>query len=131
MGIKITKDKGQDLTVHVVTGPVSEAEMYDALTKLYKQEPTMHLLWDMSKAEVGHVTTDTLRRFVRKAAQMGERRQGGRTAIIAPQDLQYGLARMSEFFAEMESAPYNLRVFRSKEEALQWLKSDDISLPGA
>jgi len=124
MGIKITKD--EDLTVHDVTGPISEVEMYDALEKFYKQEPTALLLWDMSQADAGHVTSEILQKFIKKSAELGVSRQGGRTAVIAPDDLQYGLARMSEAFSKMESAPYSFRAFRTREEALQWLKPAEI-----
>ena len=47
-----------------------------------------------------------LRKFIRRAAQIGVRRQGGRTAVVASDDLQFGLARMSETFADLESMPY-------------------------
>ncbi len=113
--------------MHDVTGPVSEVEMYDALEKFYKQEPTALLLWDMSQADVSQITSDILQKFAKKSAELGVSRQGDRIAVIAPEDLQYGFARMSESFSEMESAPYSFRAFRTREEALQWLKSADIS----
>lgn len=127
MGIKITRDEDRDLTIHDVAGPVSEEEMYDALENFYKREPTALLLWDMSQADVSQVTTETLQRFIRKSTQLGGSRQGGRTAVIASEDLQYGLARMSEVLTEIESAPYSFRAFRSRQEALRWLKSGDLS----
>lgn len=127
MGIRTTKDKGQNLTVHDVKGPVSEADMDDALEKFYMQDPTTLLLWDMSQAEVSHVTPERLQKFIKKSAELEVHRQGGRTAIVASEDLQFGLARMSEIFAEIESVPYSFNAFRSREEALQWLKSADIS----
>ena len=129
MGIKITRDEDQDLTIHVVTGPASEAEMYEALDSFYQREPTALLLWDMSQSDVSHVTPDILQKFVRKSVELEVDRQGeGRTAVIAPEDLQYGLARMSEAFAELESAPYSNRfsAFRTRQEALQWLKAEDL-----
>ena len=125
MGIKITRDEDQDLTIHDVTGPVSEEEMYDALENFYKRESTTLLLWDMSQTDVSHVTTDILQRFISRSVELGFHRQGGRTAVFASEDLQYGLARMSEVYAEMESAPYSFSVFRSRQEALLWLTSDD------
>jgi len=127
MGIKITRDEDRDLTIHDVTGLISEGEMYDALENLYKQEPTALVLWDMSQADESKVTPDILQRFVRKSAELGVRRQGGRTAVFAPKDLQYGFARMSEAYTEIESAPFIFRVFRSRQKALQWLTSDKIS----
>jgi hypothetical protein len=77
----------------------------------------------MTLAEVAHITTDVLRRFVRKAAAIAGRRAGGRTAVIAPQDPQFGLARMSEAFTELESSPVVLRAFRNRVEAVFWLRS--------
>ena len=95
MPIETTRDKGQDLTIHVVTGPVFEAQMYRTLEDFYDREPTALVLWDMSQAELSQVTPDMLQKFIRRAAEIGVRRQGGRTAVVASDDLQFGLARMS------------------------------------
>jgi len=127
MGIKITRDEDQDLTIHDVTGTVSEEEMYDAQENFYKKEPTTRLLWDMSQTDVSHVTPDILQKFIRRSVDFGLQHQGGRVAVFASEDLQYGLARMSQAFTEMESAPYSFNVFRSRKEALDWLISEDPS----
>jgi hypothetical protein len=127
MGIKITRDEDQNLTIHDVTGIVSEEEMYDALENFYIKEPTKRLLWDMSQTDVSHVTPDILEEFIRGSVNFGSLHNGGRVAVFASQDLQYGLARMSKAFAEMESALYSFNVFRSRKEALDWLISEDPS----
>ena len=127
MGIKTIKDGKQDLTVHEATGLISEADMYEAQQKFFKKDPTTLLLWDMSEADVSLLTSDFLRKIVQKAGQLGVLRQRGRTAVVAPEDLQFGLARMSGVFSEMESASYSFCPFRTREEALQWLRSDKPS----
>lgn len=127
MTIKITRDESQDLTIHDVTGLVSEQEMYDALENFYNREPTALLLWDMSHTDVNHVSPDILRQFIRKSTELGSRRSGGRTAVYASENLQFGFARMSEAYAEFESAPFSFRAFRSRQKALQWLKYGDPS----
>ncbi|HUL29981.1 MAG TPA: hypothetical protein VLZ03_05950 [Thermodesulfobacteriota bacterium] len=127
MPIETTRDQERNLTVHVVTGPVSEQEMYGTLEEFYKREPTALLLWDLSKADLSWVTPNMLQRFVRKAVKLGARRRGGRTAVVAPEDLQYGLGRMTEAFVESESAPFSFHVFRSRQDALSWLMADDAS----
>ena len=124
MAIKITRDEGQDLTIHTVTGPVSEEGMYEALENFYNQGPSASLLWDMSQAEVSHVTASVLEAFVQRATILGTQRKGGRTAIYAPYDLQFGLGRMSQVFAEQESSPFEFQVFRSRQHALEWLMTD-------
>ena len=127
MGIKITRDDDQNLTIHDVTGPVTEEEMHDVLENFYKREPTALLLWDMSQADVSHITTDILQKFVKKSAELGASRQGDRIAVIASEDLQYGLARMSEAIVNIVSAPYIFAIFRTRQEALTWLKQSDLS----
>ncbi len=127
MPVETLRNQDQDLTTLVVTGAVSEAEMYEALEGFYRQKPTVFLLWDMSQADLAHVTPDMLQRFIRRGAQLGAARRGGRTAVIAPGELQYGLSRMSEMFFELEDTPFSFRVFRSRHEALLWLNAADTS----
>lgn len=43
-----------------------------------------------------------------------------RAAIVAPDDLTYGLARMHEAFREQEGLEN--KVFRTEQEAMAWLK---------
>ena len=124
MAINITRDEVKDLTIHAVIGPVSEEEMYDAIENFYNREPTMFLLWDMSQAEVADVASSVLEAFVQRSTTLGVKRKGGRTAVFAPYDVQFGLGRMSEAFAELKSAPFKFRVFRSRQHALEWLFSD-------
>lgn len=122
--IATTQDFEQDLTVHIVTGRISEQEMFATLENFYEHRFTTLLLWDMSQADLQHVTPDILQRFVRRAAELGVMRRGGRTAVVGASALQYGLARMSGAFTEMHAAPYAFRAFRTHEQALAWLKSD-------
>ena len=124
MAITITRDDGKDLTTHVVTGPVCEEEMYKALEEFYAREPTRFLLWDMSQAAVADVTSSVLEAFVQRSATLGTQCEDGRVAVFAPQDVQFGLGRMSEAFAEQKSVPFGFRVFRSRRNALEWLMSD-------
>ena len=126
MSIITTWTQKENLTIHTVSGLASEEDMYRALAGDGNRETTAFVLWDMSRAEVAHVTSDILRRFIRKATELGEARQGGRTAVVAPEDLQFGLARMSEVFSEEESSPFGFRAFRTRAEALLWLQTGKV-----
>ena len=44
-----------------------------------------------------------------------------RMAIVAPQDLAFGLSRMFEIYREQQQIA--VRVFRTRTEALAWLKN--------
>ena len=75
----------------------------------------------MSSGELDDVSVARLRTFIRQGAQMGTRRSGGRTAIVAPQGLAFGYGRMSEASMTAEQAPFEFRVFITEAEARIWL----------
>jgi len=49
-----------------------------------------------------------------------EQRGTGEAAMVAPADLEYGMLKMVQIFSE-GAAPFDVRVFRSLDEALTWL----------
>ena len=126
MPVRRTREDGEEFTRLNVTGHVLAEEMHEALEEFYASEPTKLLLYDMSFAEVWHITPDMVLDFVRRAARLGARRPGGRTAVVAPGDLQFDLSMMSQAFHALESKKVDLRVFRSQEDALSWL-TDKVS----
>ena len=59
--------------------------------------------------------------------QFSETSAHPKVAIVAPNDLVFGLARMYEVFSELEKVPWDLVVFRAVDAALAWLGlSDDF-----
>jgi hypothetical protein len=129
MPIKTTRDRSNELTEHVVSGLIIDDEMFACQKEFYEGGPTRLQLWDMTAADLAKITTDGLRRFVGRAAMLGEVRRGGRTAVIVRSGEQYGLARMAEVFGEFESLPFAYAVFRSRDEALAWLLAESKSQP--
>lgn len=125
MPIETTRNKNQNLTIHVATGQVTEDEIITTLENFYGGESTEQVLWDMSEADVATITPAVTQQLIRKTAKLSANRQRSRTAVIAPSDLKFGLGRMAESYAELEALPYNYRVFRSREKALEWLVSND------
>ena len=121
MAVECLLDAENELTTLVATGPVISGELGDALRQFYADNPTRLLMWNMSSAQLDEVNAGRLRTFIRQAAQMGTRRSGGRTAIVAPQDLAFGYGRMSEAFMSAEDAPFDFRVFRTEAETRAWL----------
>lgn len=45
-----------------------------------------------------------------------------RAAYVCPVDLEFGLFRMYQSYAEMQGVTTGMKVFRSRDEALLWLK---------
>ena len=126
MPVRRAREEDQELTRLVVSGHVLEEDMHEALEEFYNDQPTKLLLWDMSLAQLWHITPGMVLDFVRKAVKLGAKRAGGRTAVLAPDDLLFDLGMMSQAFHSQESKHVVLRIFRSEEEALSWLTTEKI-----
>ena len=72
-------------------------------------------LWDLREVTEISVTPDT----VRQLASARSFKPGARRAVVAPNDLAFGLARMFQLLHD--EAPEEFRVFRSVKGARSWL----------
>jgi len=53
-----------------------------------------------------------------------EERKGGKSAVVASSDLQYGLSRILGALYEIKDFPTQLKIFRIMDEAFEWLDQD-------
>jgi len=124
MPVKTVIDQERDITEHIASGDVIDDEMFEAQREFYDNGPTSLQLWDMTECSVTGVTIGGMRTFIEKASRQGVARKNGKTAVVVNSQLQYGLARMAEAFAEFASIPFAFRVFRERDEAVVWLKEE-------
>ena len=84
-------------------------------------------LWDFRTLSRGPASSDELR----QAAELVGRRRalwpGSRSAIVVARDVDFGLARMFQVFAEGMGVDY--QVFREVETALEWLEASPLPSP--
>ena len=64
---------------------------------------------------------------IRARGEYGARLRATRWALVVQNDEAYGMGRMAEVFAEIltEPPPVELRVFRSRVEAVAWARGED------
>jgi hypothetical protein len=77
------------------------------------------LLLDTTKSEVLGTRTPAQIRVVAQALAPFAERIGGRCAIVATEDIHFGLSRMGSVYSE--SIGVETEVFRNEDEALAWL----------
>ena len=125
MPITATVESSRNLTRLVVAGVVSAAEMRRAIEQFWESPAlTRDVIWDYSEASLTKLSVGELRDLVPVGKRYGHRlaeRRGGKTAIVAPGDLAYGMMRVSETLSGMSEYTFEIRVFRSMEEADAWL----------
>jgi len=118
-------DVGQNLTVITANGSVTSDDIIGALEDFYKHSYTLNLLWDFTRAHETGIDKPQMHRIVEAAKSHAHLRAGGKTAIVGPEDAQFGVGRMYEAFSELAGHPVAHGVFRSVREALVWLNTKE------
>jgi len=87
-------------------------------------EPGNRSLWDMRDLDVEEFGTEQIEELVRINEKFESVRGAGRAAAVTSRDVQYGLGRMFEAYADRLQSGFQARVFRTVDEAMVWLTDD-------
>ena len=124
MSITTAIDHYKKLATHIVTGETSFDEIMATIRQFWEGRPTKNVLWDFTKANLIHVAYYEAMQIVNYTRPQTEKRIGGKTAFVASKDLENGISREFKALREFHNPPYQLEVFRSVEEANQWLDQE-------
>jgi hypothetical protein len=119
--IETTCDPSRDLTVVKATGKMTSDDFLDWTANYYSGSTTLHVLWDLSEANLSELNTGNIRDDAKLTKSLADKRKGGKTAIVSGNALEYGLSRMLETFYEMEEVPFEVQVFYNINDAMEWL----------
>lgn len=118
--VKVANEK--DLTVFSVEGSITADEILGSKTKYYYiKEPTRHVIWDFSNGTAEKISSHEFQVLAHQMKPLSIMRRGGKTAIVAKKDIDFGLGRMYTAYATVEKLPINYRVFRDIEDATYWI----------
>ena len=94
-------------------------DMYELLDQLGEMEDSELRMYVMIDAEILLSTAE-----VREGAEYAreKKNQPRRIAVVAPGDITYGISRIFKVFRESQET--ELQVFRSLDDAREWLRSD-------
>jgi hypothetical protein len=98
---------------------------YDGIVEAIKQhypKATHHIIWDLSNSTVSEMTKDDFKQIPAAAKQYLPNRSGGMTAYVSNVTSDFGLLRMYTAYAEIAEMPYGYRVYKTMEDALEWLE---------
>ena len=120
-------DENAQLTIYTAKGSISGEEVKKAIKDFYEHGPvTRNVLWDVSLAVLVDLSAEDVRQIAHVPRQSLELRQDGKTAIVAPSDLAYGLSRMYQTSSQPEALPFEVQVFRDSEAAHKWLAEKTV-----
>ncbi|MCG7853750.1 MAG: hypothetical protein MIO92_14620 [Methanosarcinaceae archaeon] len=103
-------------------GEGDAARVMEAMLSHPEWKPGTPRCYDVSGLDSGSLTIDEMRRIASFAAIHKDQLGGGKIAMVASRDLEYGFSRMLSVLAT-QFGKSDLEVFRTREEALAWLSS--------
>jgi len=119
--IRFTTDTSRDLSIYTCTGELSADEIMKTVKSIYEGTPSRNIIWDLAESDVSSIKADEVRELARGVKRLAHSREGGKTAIVSPKDISYGIGRMYQIFAEIYVQSSQIEVFRSKLEAERWI----------
>jgi len=93
------------------------------LVEHHKWKPGTNVLYDLRDSDFRDLSRLDVERRARYTQSLGEKIGKARLACVMNQNLDYGIARMWEIITMMGDVPFEIRVFRSIAEAVEWLHS--------
>lgn len=122
MAIRIEIDGATKLRVVTFEGAISDADVINTFAAYWQShdyDPSLNELYDLSPVTYEDVSTEGLRKIAGVNLDLNRDGPGVKVAMYAPTDVAFGLIRMYQVFVEGSSS--EMRVFRDRDEALQWL----------
>ena len=122
-------DKTKNLTIYTLVGELTLDDILNAIKSFWEaHELTLGILWDLRNANLTNLKSSDIERIAGFIDQYGyrfEERKGGKAAVVASSDLQFGLSRVLETLYEIKDFPAKLQIFRIMDEAMAWLDQDE------
>jgi hypothetical protein len=118
-------DAASGLVTFMVSGKVTSEGLIKALKEMLsdpKFRKGANNLWDFRNIDSGEITATDIQEIAEFIEKNKERRgEGYKVAFVVIRDVDFGLARMYEGYAGR--LPFTVRVYRSMDEALSWIRS--------
>jgi uncharacterized protein YbgA (DUF1722 family) len=107
-----------------VEGSLTFDEQITTLQEFYSADPTANVLWDFRGHKGNRISSEEVQKIISLVKSYGNKRPKGKTALVSNKDLDFGLSRVSEAYANIENLPWEIRSFRSMDEALKWINDE-------
>jgi hypothetical protein len=116
----------EKLTVFTGEGEISYSETWETMSRDYKSihpGTTKNILWDLRNASVASITASQVTKLADLSDNYSKQRGGGKTAIVASHDLNFGVAK--EYEGQTMSLSREFVVFRDIDKAYKWIEEPE------
>jgi len=117
-------DPSQALTTLTAEGDITFEDIIGVVKNFENNPPEKNILWDFSEAYPADPfdaeDMDRIATLANKNLKI-RNQADGKTAYVATSDFVFGITRMYTTYLELQQPSHEIQVFRSLEEARQWL----------
>jgi len=113
-------DRSKDLTIFTATGDVTFKEMISIFDSYYEAGSTHYEIYDFSRGTGETVTFKQIGQMIEKGASRPSHKNW-QTAIVVSNDIGFKMARIFQGMTEIGKTPQKAKVFRSLDDAYEWL----------
>jgi hypothetical protein len=129
MPITSQVDKTKNLIIYTMTGELTLDDIQNKIKSFWEaHDLTLNTLWDARSAKLTNLKSSDMERItalISRYRHRFEERRGGKSAVVASSDLQFGLSRVLGTLYEIKDFPAKLQIFRIMDEAMAWLDQDE------
>jgi len=124
MPIQRHTDQANRLTTLTAVGEIAPDDLMEVVESFKNDLPELNILWDFRKAHPSRsLNAEAMKQIAVLVKITIGSRTNGKTAFVAPSDLTFGLSRMHMTHLKIEKSAHKTNVFRTLDEALQWLET--------
>jgi hypothetical protein len=119
--IEMSISQDGKLAVHTCVGKITVDDIVQETEALREAGAPKNSLWDLREADLTEISTEDIESLARMMKETLPDELSGKTAIVVTGDLGFGLGRAYEAYADVTKQPEDIMVFRTIEEAHEWL----------
>ena len=124
MPIKTQIIPDKNLMIRTASGTLTIPDVLNTINNVLTDEnfiKDMHAIWDFSNATFHQGTTEEISKVIEHLKKsLNSRGSNYKIAIVAPEDLNYGISRI--FAAYGSELPLPIGIYRTIDDAYHWLE---------
>jgi len=115
-------DRPKDLTIFTVIGDVEFDELVHTHNSYGDAGLTRFEIYDLRNGTLESFTSEQMNQLaIVGKASIDLRPKGCKTALVVSKDIDFGMGRVYQALSEIEGVTWETEIFRSMDEAYQWL----------
>lgn len=118
-----------NLLIASVTGVLTADEVIAVVKEYYPNGIVKDVIWDLTNGSLNAISRSGFESIAKVTRQILENgfRKGGKTVFVGTRAAEFGLMRMYSTIAEMTGIVIDYRVFKTIEEAQNYIVNADLT----